>query len=311
MHTVNKKFLLCTLMFFVQIAGAQPAAVVEKDRLDSGEKFLAQGEVDKAIAEYDVVIKFNPRNAQAFGMRGYAKMLNRDTDGAISDYSAAIKLTPNAPGIEKAYNNRGTAYHYRGDHINAFNDFDRAISINPKYASPYNGRAVIWKSRSKLNEALADFNKAIALNPALTPAYAGRGDIRFQRSELDLAFADYNKAAELDPLGASIRLWRGVLQGSRKRWEQSVDDLKTAFSLQDIADPALGGSLTPAFSDLDKYLLTNPKNARVFAARGFINLLRRKDPDAEKDFKKSFTLEPALKKTLEEFITHVRETRDQ
>ena len=309
MHIVNKKFLLLALLLFAQLAYPQPAAIVEKDRLDSGDKFLAEGEVNKAIAEYDVVIRFNPRNAQAFGMRGYAKMLNRDTDGAISDYTAAIKLTPNAPGIERAYNNRGTAYQYRGDHINAFNDFDRAISINPKYASPYNGRAVIWESRGKISEALADFNKAIALNPALTPAYAGRGDIRFQRSELDLAFADYNKAVELDPVGASSRLWRGVLQGNRNRWEYSVDDLKTAFSLQEIADPALGGSLTPAFLDLDKYLLTHPKNARLFAARGFINLLRRKDADAEKDFKRAFTIEPALKKTLEEFITHIKETR--
>jgi tetratricopeptide (TPR) repeat protein len=309
MPSANKKFLLFTLLLFAQLAYTQPA-VVEKDRLDAGDKFLAQGEVDKAIAEYDVVIKFNPRNAQAFGMRGYAKMLNRDTDGAISDYSAAIKLTPNTPGIEKAYNNRGTAYQYRGDHINAFNDFDRAISINPKYASPYNGRAVIWESRGKLTEALADFTKAITLNPALTPAYAGRGDIRFQRGEFDLAFADYNKAAELDPLGASIRLWRGVFQGVKNRWENSVDDLKTAFVLQKMADPALGGSMTPAFLDLDKYLATHPKNARVFAARGFINLLRKKDADAENDFKRTFTLEPALKKILEEFITHVRETRD-
>jgi tetratricopeptide (TPR) repeat protein len=310
MHTVTKKILLLALFLLTQLAFAQPAAIVEKDRLDAGDKFLALGEVEKAIAEYDLVIRFNPRNAQAFGMRGYAKMLNRDTDGAIADYTAAIKFSPNVPGIETAYNNRGTAYQYRGDHINAFNDFAKAISINPKYASPYNGRAVIFESRGKINEALADFNKAILLNPALTPAYAGRGDIRFQKGELDLAFADYDKAAKLDPAGASIHLWRGILQGVRNRWEQSVDDLKTAFRLQKIADPLLGGSLTPAFLDLDKYMVARQKNARLFAARGFINLLRKKDAEAEKDFKRAFTLEPALKKTLEEFITHVRETRD-
>lgn len=308
MHTLNKKILLLALLLFAQLTLAQPA-VVEKDRLDAGGRLLALGEIDKAIAEYDVVIKFNPRNAQAFGMRGYAKMLNRDTDGAIADYSAAIKFSSNVPGIETAYNNRGTAYQYRGDHINAFNDFDKAISINPKYASPYNGRAVIFESRGKINEALADFNKAIILNPALTPAYAGRGDIRFQKGEFDLAFADYNKAAELDPAGASIRLWRGILQGVRNRWEYSVNDLKTAFALQKIADPLLGGSLTPAFLDLDKYMVTRQKNARLFAARGFINLLRKQDADAEKDFKRAGALEPALKKTLEEFITHIKEIR--
>lgn len=309
MSSLNKILPFLALLLFAQTVFGQPAAFVEKDRLDAGDKFLAQGEVQKAIAEYDVVIRFNPRNAQAFGMRGYAKMLNHDPDGAISDYTAAIKLGPNLPGIETAYNNRGTAYQYRGDNINAFNDFDRAISINPKYASPYNGRAVIFEIRGKLNEALADFNKAIALNPLLTPAYAGRGDIRFQRNEFDFAFADYKKAAELDPGGASIVFWRGILQGLKNRWEFSVDDLKTAFSLQKVADPTLGGSLTLAFLDLDKYILARPKNARLFAARALINLLRRKDDDADKDLKRAFALEPALKKTLDEFITHVKGIR--
>lgn len=308
MRSINNKLLIVVWLIFVQFAYGQPA-VGEQERLDAGGRLLAQGEIDKAIAEYDVVIKFNPRNAQAFGMRGYAKMLNRDTDGAISDYTAAIKFSPNVPGIETAYNNRGTAYQYRGDHINAFNDFDKAISINPKYASPYNGRAVIFESRGKINEALADFNKAITLNPALTPAYAGRGDIRFQKGEFDLAYADYNKAVELDPAGASIRLWRGILQGVRNRWEYSVNDLKTAFALQKIADPLLGGSLTPAFLDLDKYMVARQKNARLFATRGLINLLRKKDSDGDKDFKRAVALEPALKKTLEEFITHIKEIR--
>jgi tetratricopeptide (TPR) repeat protein len=297
------------LILFLTFPAFSQIAQTEQARIDAGNRYIADGHPDKAIIEYDTVIRFNPRSNIAFGMRGYARMLKGDAEGAVADYTTAIKLAPNIPGIEKAYNNRGMAYQFKGDSINAYNDFDRAIIINPKYASPYNGRGVILERRGKLLLALADFNTAIELNPDLTPAYGGRAGVRFQRSEFDLALADYNKALQLDPSAPSMRLNRGIVQGMRNRWEMAVDDIKTAFELQRGAHPTLGGSLSPAFFDLDKYIAANPKKARAYAARGLVNLLRNKDDEAEKDFKKGATLEPALNKMLSEFITYIKETR--
>lgn len=308
MDRFNAKLLLVVCLFFACAASAQ-VAKTEAERFENGNRYLAEGNLDKALAEYDAVIRFNPRDNNAFGMRAHVKMIKGDFEGAIADYDIAIKLAPNAFGIEKAYNNRGIAYQFKGDHIRAFNEFDKAISINPKYASPYNGRGVIFERRGKLDLALADFNKALELNPLLTPAYSGRAGVEFQKGQLDLALADYNKAIELDPDGASPYLRRGVVQGMRNKWEFAVADFKRAFELQQMADFLMGGIISIAIFDLDKYLIANPKSARAYAARGFINLLRRKDPDAEKDFERSFRLEPALKKTLDEFITHIKETR--
>lgn len=297
-------------LFLVLTVSAQGQADEDK-RMESAMRYIAEGSTDKAIAEYDAIIRFNPRHNNAFGMRGYVKMLKGDAEGAIADYNAAIKLSPNAIGIEKAYNNLGIAYQFKGDHISAFNVFDKAIRINPGYASPYNGRGVIFERRGQLKLALADFNKALELNPALTPAYAGRAGVRFQIGELDLALADYDKGIELDPEGASMRLNRGIIRGIKNKWELAVADMKDAFKLQGLADPLLGGSLSVAFFDLDKYLVANPKNARGYAARGFVDLLRGKDAEAEKDFGLSFRLEPALKAALSELIAHVKVIRKQ
>ena len=308
MNRFNAILLLLVCLVFACAASAQ-VAKTEADRFENANRYLADGNLDKAIAEYSAVIRFNPRNNNAFGMRAHVKMIKGDFEGAIADYDTAIKLAPNAIGIEKAYNNRGIAYQFKGDHIRAFNEFAKAISINPKYASPYNGRGVIFESRGKLDLALADFNKALELNPLLTPAYSGRAGIEFQKGQLDLALADYNKAIELDPEGASPYLRRGVVQGMRNKWELAVADFKNAFERQQRADSLMGGIISVAFFDLDKYILANSKSARAYAARGFINLLRGKDPDAEKDFERSFRLEPALKQAVTELIAHVKLTR--
>jgi tetratricopeptide (TPR) repeat protein len=87
-----------------------------------------------------------------------AKSEAGDIQGAIADYTEAIRLHPN---YAQAYNKRGIL---RGrnlkDYPTAKADFDRAIEIDPNYADAYYNRARVRNFLGDKDGAIADFQKA-------------------------------------------------------------------------------------------------------------------------------------------------------
>ena len=84
-----------------------------------------------------------------------------DIQGAIADYTEAIRLNPN---YAKAHNKRGIT-HGRNlrDYPAAKADFDRAIEINPNYGDAYYNRARVREFLEDKDGAIADYQKAAEL----------------------------------------------------------------------------------------------------------------------------------------------------
>ena len=84
-----------------------------------------------------------------------------DIEGAIADYTEAIRLNPNYPqahnklGIIRARNLK--------DYPAAKADFDRAIEINPNHGHAYYNRARVREFLEDKPGAIADYNKAAEL----------------------------------------------------------------------------------------------------------------------------------------------------
>ena len=90
-----------------------------------------------------------------------AKSEAGDIQGAIADYTEAIRLNPN---YAKAHNKRGII-HGRNlkDYPAAKADFDRAIEINPNYGDAYYNRARVREFLEDKPGAIADYQKAAEL----------------------------------------------------------------------------------------------------------------------------------------------------
>jgi len=106
-----------------------------------------------------ILIVQNP--AEDLFNSGLAKSEAGDIQGAIADYTAAIRLNPN---YAKAYNKRGII-HARNlqDYPAAKADFDRAIAINPNYGDAYYNRARVREFLEDKPGANADYQKAAEL----------------------------------------------------------------------------------------------------------------------------------------------------
>ena len=82
--------------------------------------------MDRAISDYDRAIQLKPDYAEAYNNRGSAYAYKGDLDRAINDWNQAIQIDPNSPTI---YFNIGQAYNYKGDSINAINAFKKAVEV--------------------------------------------------------------------------------------------------------------------------------------------------------------------------------------
>ena len=81
--------------------------------LNRGKAYLTRGDLDRALADFEQVIKLDPATARAFAGRGNVYFGKRDYDRAIADYGKAIALDPN---YVFAFNNRANAYAAKGQY---------------------------------------------------------------------------------------------------------------------------------------------------------------------------------------------------
>ena len=81
-----------------------------------------------------------------------------DVDGAIKDYTQAVKYNPN---YSLAFNNRGTARASKGDHGGAIADYTRALEISPNYATALSNRGIAFEALGNMKNACLDWKSRI------------------------------------------------------------------------------------------------------------------------------------------------------
>lgn len=151
---------------------------------------------DKAIADFDRVLKGQPKSAVAVNERGDAWKGKRKYERALADYSQAISFAGDWP---EAYRDRGYLYHLLGRHEEARGDFNRAIKLNGRDAEAWNGRALVWLAEGHGAEAISDFNRAIELAPQSGAYHANRATARLIDGDAKRAVEDFRRAVQLEP----------------------------------------------------------------------------------------------------------------
>lgn len=95
--------------------------------------------------------------AEGLFLKGVDKVQKKDYQGAINDYTQAIKINPQ---YAEAYYNRGNARLELKDYQEAINDFNQAININPKYIYAYSSRGTARSALGDIQGATNDMLQA-------------------------------------------------------------------------------------------------------------------------------------------------------
>jgi tetratricopeptide (TPR) repeat protein len=147
---------------------------------------------------------------------------------AIEYYSHAVRLLPD---FAEAYDARGSARHFLGDHSVAIEDASRAIHLDPAQAYFYANRASARRALADWRGAVEDYTQAIQLQPQDADHYLRRGDARYELGDKPGALEDYTQAIRLKDDRARAYDNRGAVRAELGDTPDALQDFQRAADL--------------------------------------------------------------------------------
>jgi tetratricopeptide (TPR) repeat protein len=158
------------------------------------------GKFDLAKTDFDGALSLDANNALAYRYRANIYGLANNYGKVVADLSKCLELDPKRYSQEPAvFGNRGVAYHELEKLKEALEDFDRAISLNPRYVFALVNRGRAYSDLKKYDLALKDFDMAIGYEPNNTDALFWRGGLYYSTDKLAPALEDFMKVVKVNP----------------------------------------------------------------------------------------------------------------
>jgi protein O-GlcNAc transferase len=198
---------------------------------DQAQGLHQQGQLEKAIELYGVVIEGMPERAEPYYKRANALNGLGWAEEALKDYDRAIGLNPS---YAYALCNRGSVLERLGRREEALASYDRALAVDPQDPLTHYNRGSVLKDLKRFEEALASYEAAIGLNADLAAAYVNRGNVLQALQRHEAAVESFDRAIALNPAIAEAFQGRGLSLRTLKRLEQALEDYNKAIEL----DPA-------------------------------------------------------------------------
>ncbi len=232
------------------------------DYFDRAHEKQNRGDKQGAITDYSEAIRLNPNYAQAYNNRGLAKNNIGNRQGAILDYNEAIRLNPK---YSLAYYNRGLVKYKLEDKHGSIADYNKSIRLNPDFADAYNSRGIAKRHLNDIHGSVMDYSEAISLSPNFAIAYHNRGLAKSALGDKEGAIADYKEAIRLNPNYAEAYYSRGIVKSEL-------------------------GDKQGAIADYNEAIRLNPNFAAAYYNRGLIKKERGEKQEALADFRKASEL---------------------
>ena len=137
-----------------------------------GSAYGAKGDPDRAIADFNEVIRLDPNHVQALNGRCYALAIIGQMQQALADCNESLRLLPNDAN---ALDSRGFAYLKLGQLDAAITDYDSVLKLHRTTASSLYGRGVAKLKNGDSSGGNSDIAAAKAIQANIDEEFARDG----------------------------------------------------------------------------------------------------------------------------------------
>lgn len=151
--------------------------------------------LDRAVDHFTKRVE-DSKTAEAYHQRGVVWAALGNYEKSIADFDVALTMQPRDAAV---LNERGNAYRQLGRLDEALADFDKVIESGVRHPALYTNRGLVWHDRGDDDKALADYNAAIKLDPKFAPAWEAGGTARRANGQFSKAIDNYTEAIRHAP----------------------------------------------------------------------------------------------------------------
>jgi tetratricopeptide (TPR) repeat protein len=241
--------------------------ITTEDYFKRAVDLLQKWETDRALADFDEVLRREPAMPAALLGRAELYLRKGQLKAALKDLDAALAAQPD--NLAALYT-RSQARLEANEPDLALADADAAVRFAPRFIDPYDNRARLYLRRRAPEKALADYNAMLAIDPESKQGLAGRAR----------AYAALGKAAMARADLAAIGESANILN-------DRCYDRATANLTLDIA-----------LSECDAAVRQAPASASILDSRGFVRFRLGDLKGAVTDFDAALAFNPKMPPTL-------------
>lgn len=261
---------ICVFICFIAFCGCSNQSHKAKECFEIGKRQFDSSDYRNCILQFDAAIKLKPDYAEAYALRGYAKMKLLFKD-ALKDFDMAIKLDSSQ---SKFYYYRGLyKYEFRADSKGALVDFRKEVKFSPLANNGWRLKGQMESKLGKTENALNSFSRALELYPSDTKAYLYRSLLYNRERKTQPALADIRIAYSIDSFDVEIVNCYGYLLGVAGKYDSAIMYLNRASYLKPNYALAYNnrayseiqlGRFGKAKEDVDISLRLNHRNAYAY-----------------------------------------------
>jgi choline-sulfatase len=233
----------------------------------------------RVIALLTEVIKEDNQVIDAWFMRGTKYLAHGDLEKAVEDFKQALKLKPD---YDLAVSNLAQAYRRMGNDDAALAGFERYLTLDPTDPFVQYQMGEIWLDRGDLSRAEALFRRALDVDPSVAAAKNALGVIALQRGDPATAERLIREALAAK---STLRLahfnlallaeGRGDIRTAEREYIEELklhpENYKAAFNLSRLYEQV--GDREGQIDALKQSIVSNPRFAEghLFLAKAYLD----------------------------------------
>jgi len=216
----------------IQAGSAHPAIpAAARGHNQLGLKYLSEGKLNLASAEFQAAISQNPHFVEALNNLGVV----RGRQGRSEESERLLRQAVESdPYYAEAYVNLGLLLMHEQRLAEAKEEIKKALSISPDYAPAYSALGMIQAKLGLPRRAVESFRKVTQLEPLSAEAHLNLGIALAEESSINISYLDQalielDAAEKLDPNSPPIHYHRGRVLFNLRRYPEAEQELETAL----------------------------------------------------------------------------------
>ncbi|EMR09700.1 hypothetical protein PNEG_01887 [Pneumocystis murina B123] len=200
--------------------------------LKQGFKALLAKNYDNASKSFYKAIELecsNSLKSLAYNMSGTFKFIQGSTLEALEDFNKAIELDPTDT---QNYIKRASVHMELGDRSATWSDFDTAQSVNPKDPDIYYHRGQMHFITGEFSEAAKDYQKSIDLDKEFIFSHIQYGVVQYKLGNTALSMSIFRKCLKMFQKSSDVYNYYGELLLDQQRFQDAIEKFDTAIQLE-------------------------------------------------------------------------------